>query len=390
MKKQTQAEYYKQHAFNPTAFSIEDDAVFQDHYRKRMNLYERRLKIPRGFWNGKHVLEVGCSSGENALILAACGASFTFIDPMEASLARLRELFASKGFAGNIRRSIAGEIQNMTLTENYDCIIAEGFLYTLQERAEVIRTFLRHLKPHGLLSVSTLDPVGCFVEFFKKALFQQMYRAAGAMDLPQQMVVAGQLFEEDYEKIPHSRPFASWVRDNFLNPTFDANSLWSIRQIIQDTRTFRPRVYSAWPRLEHANDMSWYKKVETYEQELNTVEHAYTKRITCFFHGKTLDDGFLLPSLEVAGRFQSAVLKTTRKMSKMFSRRSVSLKELLPDIREMKKAALKSPDASLLVPVIQDVLTVAKNPSSDAYRAAKQLRSTWGVGYPYYVLQRTD
>lgn len=390
MSRISQAQYYKQQHFNPTAFAIERDTVFNGHFLKRMNLYAHKLQIPQGFWRGKHVLEVGCSSGENAIVLASLGASFSFIDPLESSLERLRRLFEQRALSSAIRTCATAMIQDVTLSEEYDAIIAEGFLYTLPERKKVINAFLRALKPYGVLFISTLDPIGCFAEFFKKAVFVSCCRQIRAATLEARLTIAAELFKEDYQAIPHSRPFESWVKDNFLNPTFDIRSLWGIKQIIEDTRVSRLRVYSSWPRLVHALDMAWYKKVDSYEAEMRKVLDAYTRRATCFFHGKTLEDGSALPALHTAFAFERAVLKAMRAIQAVCENDRVGLKSMIPAVQAMKRSAAACPDKKILSAILADISALVRQPSAKQYKKARHLRTCWGVGYPYYVLQKTD
>lgn len=384
----SQADYYKTENFNPTEFLIETDKAFRAYFQKRMNLYAHRLNIPQGFWKNRSVLEVGCSSGENALVLASLGAQFTFVDPMEMSLARLKELFQLKGFSRSIRQLIVGEIQQVPLKESYDCVIAEGFLYTLAERRAVINKLFEHLNPYGLLFISTLEPIGCFVEFFKKTVLFSLCRQEKVNRVEEKLKIAAELFEEDFKKIPHSRPFASWIKDNFLNPTFDYASLWGIPEILSDITSGPVRVFSSWPHHAHANELTWYKSVLSLSHEKKVVLEAYTKRLSSFLHGKTLEDGFPLPSLKQAEKFERAVLKMMRRMHFFMRAESASLLAVRGALEEVHEISKELPDHNALLPVINDCLRVLAQPSVKAYKRARHLRECWGVCYPYYVLQR--
>jgi len=388
-KRLSQAAYYKNEQFNPTAFCIETDHAFSDHFQKRMNLYERRLKIPRGFWKGASVLEVGCSSGENSLILASLGARFTFVDPMAASLDRLQKLFQEKGLSPSIQESIVGEIERVPLKSKYDAVIAEGFLYTLAERKKVINALSESLNPYGLLFISTLEPIGCFAEFFKKIVLFSLCRAMDAQSIEDKLKVAADLFAEDYEHIPHSRPFASWVKDNFLNPTFDHVSLWSIRNILADISAVPVRVFSSWPRHDHANELTWYKSVLSASQEKKLMLEAYTKRLPSFLHGRTLEDGFPLPSLKQAKKFEGAVLKTMRAMHQYMVSDTVSLAGVKRPLKEVCRISRQLPDKAVLIPIMNECARLLEGATVKGYKSAKHLRACWGVCYPYYVLQTT-
>ncbi|MBM7866694.1 methyltransferase domain-containing protein [Heliobacterium gestii] len=385
----SQADFYKQEAFNPTSFDISDEETYRDHARKRMNLYVNRLKLPQALWKDRQVLEVGCASGENALVLAELGARFTFVEALQPFVDRLVALFRERKREHQISEIIVDEIQNVQLQDDaYDVIIAEGFLYTMPDRSAVLNQLVAALRPDGLFCLSTLDPVGNFAQYFRKVLLAQLCRQAGVTDLEGKLAIAEQLFGRDYAAIPHSRPFASWVRDNFLSPSYDRHCFWSIEEILKSVEG-DVRVYSSWPRIEHANDNTWYKRVDSADGEMQSNLQAYTLRLPGYLHGQTLADGFPLPSMEEAARFSEAATKTMDALSAVLHGEGLTMDAAMPALDELALAAKALPDHDVLLPIIEDAKNIAREASIERYVQASRLRQCWGVGYPYYVLQKT-
>ncbi len=52
-------EYYAKEDFNPCYFRVRDQAEYERHFAKRVNLYVNKLRIPQLFWKDRDVLEVG-------------------------------------------------------------------------------------------------------------------------------------------------------------------------------------------------------------------------------------------------------------------------------------------------------------------------------------------
>ena len=83
----------QQERFNPVPISVEDSAIWQSHWAKRINLYQRHLRIPFSLLRNRSVLEIGCNSGENALVLASVGANLTLIEPNDQVRPRIETIF---------------------------------------------------------------------------------------------------------------------------------------------------------------------------------------------------------------------------------------------------------------------------------------------------------
>ena len=85
--------YYQENQFNPVHIPVEEKQEWETHIAKRSNLYEHHLKIPFSMLRGHSVIEFGCNSGENALVLGSIGAQLTLVEPNQQVTPRLEELF---------------------------------------------------------------------------------------------------------------------------------------------------------------------------------------------------------------------------------------------------------------------------------------------------------
>ena len=93
MHKETLLNYYQNDNFNPVLIVVENESIWKNHFAKRCNLYERHLGVPLSLLRDSSVLEFGCNSGENALVLASVGANLTLVEPNRQVLLRLKMLF---------------------------------------------------------------------------------------------------------------------------------------------------------------------------------------------------------------------------------------------------------------------------------------------------------
>lgn len=121
-------DYYRQNCFNPVPIELEDQKEWESHCAKRFNLYQRHLGIPLSLLHGRSIIEFGCNSGENALVLATFGAKLTLVEPNEQVLSRLRKLFQKLGLEKSIVELSQKDIEQFDSGTLYDVVIAEGFL----------------------------------------------------------------------------------------------------------------------------------------------------------------------------------------------------------------------------------------------------------------------
>jgi ubiquinone/menaquinone biosynthesis C-methylase UbiE len=107
--------------------------------------------VPRG---ARHVLDVGCGSGEDVLSLAERLGATTLVVGLDASLERIDEAQrAARNVALNVRFAV-GDARSLPFSDgSFDVVRADGLLGVAEERARVVRELTRVTVPGGRVLV---------------------------------------------------------------------------------------------------------------------------------------------------------------------------------------------------------------------------------------------
>ncbi len=256
-------EYYQSRQINPVPIGIEDPKTWETHCIRRQNLYERHLKIPIPMFRGRSVIEFGCNSGENALYLASAGALLTLVEPNEQVLPRLRALFERFHLQGQIKALAATDIAAFKPQEQYDIMLAEGFLTMIPDRGRMLLKICSLLKPGGFGVISFDDRYGEMFEIIRQTVFRRVCRARGLADLhsAEALAAAKELFEEDFTRINSSRPFKAWWQDVLLNPYVSWEHLGTYHEFVALLQEAGCEVHATSPLWSQMDHGSWYKNV---------------------------------------------------------------------------------------------------------------------------------
>lgn len=380
-------EFYKKHQFIPTTFDILSDENFRRHQLNRENLYVNKLMIPSIVWRNAKVLEVGCGSGENSLIHAKNGARLTFIEPLEYSINHLKALFRHYGVEGAIENIYIDTVENITLDKQYDIIVAEGFISTLQSRRQVLRKLYQSLANDGLLIFSTMDITGGFCEFAKAAIAQFYCRKKNIEDLDRQAETIKLFFKKDYTQIPHLRTFELWAKDILLNPVMTSNLFYDFDEIVKDLTSLKPKFYSSWPSYKHSNDLRWYKDAwdKTKDKDLEYAIQGYYLRRPSFMFGEIKEESeamsFLLKNQDnfkpVTPHLKNIIYAIEKELHKGETGISLSI------IQEAMEAC-HGKVRRLLKEMLDNLLDL----SPEVYRKSTTIRQHWGVPCHWIVFRK--
>ncbi|MHC4587619.1 MAG: class I SAM-dependent methyltransferase [Planctomycetota bacterium] len=382
----TLVEYYEKNRFIPTTFDIMTSERLDVHRMKRENLYVNKLSIPNLVWRNAKVLEVGCSSGENSLLYAQMGAKLTLVEPLQFSVDKLKSLFDHYDLRKRIENIYVNTIENVTLSEPYDIIVAEGFLYTLGHRGKILRRLFQSLANDGLLILSTLDAVGSFCESMKAVIAQLYCRKKKIEDIDEQVEAIRPFFQEDFEGIPHSRSFELWAKDGLLNPLMTNNPFYDFDEMVTDLSAYCLRFYSSWPSYKYADDLKWHKHAPDETQRLKQVVQSYHMRRPSFLLGQVLNqlDGakFLLEyqNDDLIFQIKNILFAMKRQLHEG------QAGSLLPAAQQAKEKITWGQSKQILAEVV-DNLTMLK---PQVYRSSDTLRQHWGVPYHYIVFSKPN
>ncbi len=259
-------EYYQHHRFNPVPIPLEDQRAWESHFQKRLNLYQRHLGIPLSLLRDRRVVEFGCNSGENALVLAAVGANLTLVEPNDQVWPRLRALFEKFHLEHRIVELVQDGIRDFNPEGQYDVVIAEGFLYTLPDRDQMLRKLASFLAPGGMAVMTINDRHGGLLEMTRQMLLRRACQLSGVDDIHSEasLDLARRLFYEEFRKINVSRPFEAWWKDALVNSSVTSvTSLWSYAEILPVAEAAGFEFHASSPRWASLDHFNWYKNVPT-------------------------------------------------------------------------------------------------------------------------------
>lgn len=385
----TQFEYYQRQKLHPSSSSVEDRAILKRYYAIRRNLYQNLLHLPMEIFCGRDVLEVGCGTGESSLILALHGAHLTLVDADPSVASRLKTLFDSFGISNSIRRQAFCTIAEFEDEPIFSMVTAEGFLFTLPNRDEMLMKLSRLVKPGGFCVLSFPDRFGSFFEFVKKAVLWRAYQIAGIEDVHSEsaLALARRLLEESHRSLPQARDFAVWWRDCIVSPFLRWSDCWSYDDILSLVRKAGCTYYSSTPRVYEYPHLSWYKLVLEVEDAHRRLLESYRTRKFDFLFGRPLQLSLIEPQISELTEFISDILK---KFSAYFQ----SLHEELPPIDFSPAVRLFSELGfrGNLLSEMQQFFTLLQTDSLEklvqGYLLLKEISASWGCSYHYLCFER--
>ena len=388
----TMVEYYEAQAFNPVLIRVEDPTVWEAHVQKRRHLYERHLGIALPLLRDKHVLEFGCNSGENALVLATFGARLTLVEPNRQVAPRLKHLFQSFGLEAAIEAFHETGIDTFQTDRTFDVVVAEGFLSTLTERDAMLEKILRLVKPGGFGIVSFNDRFGGLLEVLKRAILFRAYALTPVADVQsdQALNIARTFFEADFQKLNVSRTFEAWWRDTLVNPLYSDAHLWSYPELLAILQRHGGVVHATspvWSTWEHYN---WYKNVPGPETVNQRFLEDWRRHLFYFLTG--------LRPASVDQEVPEEVIEDTAQLVRALSRLGNSLSVEAPNAIGAARllpylASASDRQARAFAVELEHLLGCLVCASPDellsGYRASHLLRSLWGTAYHYLCFRNT-
>jgi len=283
--------YYQEHHFNPVFIPVEDKERWEIHFARRQNLYENHLNIPLSLLRGKSVIEFGCNSGENALVLGAVGASLTLVEPNDQVLPRLRELFRLFKLESSIRALHQDSIESFPEGDVYDVVIAEGYLNVLNTRERMVEKIGRLLVPGGIGIISFDDRYGSLIELVKRCLLWRACQLRGIENIfsPKSLDIAVQLFGDDFGSIKASRKMESWWKDQLVSPFFRLPYLWTYRELLPLIESAGCVYYSSSPKWTTTDHFQWYKNVMPIGRKHAQILNSWNEHLPFFLTGRQND-----------------------------------------------------------------------------------------------------
>lgn len=386
-KRQSQFEYYSARNLFPSQVSLAAQAELDRYERIRRSLYERHLHVPLALLAGQNVLDLGCGTGDSALVLARLGASMTLVDADPRVWGPLKASFEAHGLGDRIAETVTARAEDYRPSRRFALAMAEGYLFTCQGREDVLRTMLGALTPGGLMSVSFPDEIGSFMEFLKKAAFLRGCAVAGVADLfgDEAEEIGRALLGATHGHLPNPRPFRVWLHDCIASPFLELRYCWSHPAIMKETVPHGAVYYSSSPGILEADRLGWYKNVVEDQDWNRRALAGYSERAADFVFGTPVQ--FKRPT--AAKQFARDTRALLQKMSAWYA----NPKRALPRPTAAWRAALKGSSVAPKITKALDAYFAAFDASTwpafrEALKPAQPVLDLWGKSYHYLVLRR--
>ncbi len=273
--------YYKEQNILPIKQNISN---MENHLRKRENLY-RQLGIPAIAFKDKNILEVGAGSGYNTLAFFHFECKkITIVEPNKNGIKEMKQLFENT----KLFKMPEIDIQNKTIEEfndnnKYDFIIAEGFLHSIDNAKDIILNLLDKLDNGGILVVTCMDYCSMFIEQMKRLVSSIII--SNISDYNEKVKKCTEIFEGTMKNLKNmSRSIEDWVKDDILNPAFNNDIIFTIKDVIE---LINNDYYILGTSQNIFTDFSWYKDIDNFKELSNNYLKQYLmKRHNFIMYGQ--------------------------------------------------------------------------------------------------------
>ncbi len=393
-KHASMVDYYQKNQFNPVPFAIENKKVWNGLILNRKNLYERHLGIPFLTFKGKSVLEFGCNSGENSLVLADAGAKLTLVEPNGQALPRLEMLFDKFGLSQNIVSLEQCGIADYSSSKKFDIVLAEGFLFSLPNREEMIEKISKLLVPGGIGVISFNDRYGALVELIKRAV---LWRACELKSVDPQdhesLEIAQTLFGYDFSKLQSTRPFEAWWKDMLVQPFIIDKYFWSFQELLPLLQVSGLETLSTSPKWILNGHFNWYKN-RPEAKEINKRALSDWARVLPFIiSGRKMDGTSAQPASDDVINAVAGLTKTISDYASDEARAGALDAISYPELFDEYLTGFDNENLERLSDDIRNIITALKTGNYNClmveYEKAQVLRSNWGAPYHYLSFVKT-
>ena len=288
--KKTQYQYYNDINLFPSKSDFEDFSNVNKYLKFKSNLYERHLNIPVSFLQQKGVLDLGCGTGDTALLFAKLGAKLTLVDADDRVWESLRSNFKMHNLQETNYEISHSTAEDYTTKKKFFFIMAEGYLFTCENRNNILIKLVHFLEPGGLLSISFPDIIGSFMEFLKKASFLKALTLENIQDplSSEALHIAKKIHGDSFAKLPNARPFKTWVHDCIASPFLHIDYCWSAEQILTILQDEDVHYYSSSPSIHEISNLAWYKNIIPNDNWNKDAKLNYKSRVANFLFGSEI------------------------------------------------------------------------------------------------------
>lgn len=263
-------QFYMEHNISPVRQDITD---LSRHFDRRSSLY-RYLGLPKLFFRGKDVLEVGPGSGHNSLYVASClPKSYDLLEPNPTGQTGITQLYDECSIDHTSPYLIKQRLEDFTPERKYDVVISECWLGVSEHERQMMAKLGTFLKPDGILIITLASPIGAAANAFRRLLSDMLTWEITSMEDKTEILV--QAFGSHLATMQDmTRPYEDWVQDCMINPGF--MTICPTPAMFMEGMGGDFDIYNSYPRFD--TDWRWYKSLYGESRRFNEqyMESYYT------------------------------------------------------------------------------------------------------------------
>jgi predicted O-methyltransferase YrrM len=390
-------DYYRQNNFKPTFAAFKSVEALTAYENGRAAVFRDLLKIPLKVFDGARLCEFGPDTGENALVFAKWGAQLTLVEPNRAAWPDIEEYFRRFDRLPRLEAMAESTVESFESDRKFDFINAEGFIYTVQPSTVWLDRIASLLAPGGLAVVNYLEVSGCLFELLWTLIYRQYHRLSGETGVD----AAWSLFEPKWNSIPHTRAFASWVKDVLENPFVRLKYFIDPVTLLGLAEARGLAFYSSWPGYEAPFDPHWHKKIpDATALRQRRADYISRSRLS-FCLGKPL---FFTGEADRAADLQQSVLSVCADVDALIDRwdetKAASARRGLARLVEaiadgaILAGGVQRAEATRSLQAFERAIAVMGQGSPDALRKLaredEDLMQSWGSTTHYIAFRHAD
>lgn len=275
-------DHYKANKISPDGQTLD-----REKYCKiRTKLYQQLGVLSSSFKN-KDILEIGAGNGNNPLVtLSYSPKSYTILEPNDTAQEMMKTLFKENNVDMNKIDIQSLFIEQYNEDKQFDIVIAEGFIPSLDTKYEILEKIDKVLKPGGILITTTADEISLFFDISRRLMANLLVKDKN-IDFEEKIDIFVQAFGSHLNTLKGmGRPKADWAADILMGDAMYQTSLdpSDIIEFYKDKFFY----YNYSPSI--IVDDTWFREVSLDIQDFNkNKKENYQKVSHALFHYKVFD-----------------------------------------------------------------------------------------------------
>lgn len=271
------------------------------------------------------------------------GGYCTLVEPNKTGIAEMQNLFSAYDIPEDKYTIRAATIEETDIQEQYDIVIAEGFLHSIDNSEEIIRRLSGYVREGGVIVITCMDVFSMFVEQMKRLVCHVLIKDIHEYEA--QVKWCADFFAGQMKNAKGmSRSVEDWVRDDMLNPAFNNEKILSMDKAFE---IFENDFSLLGSSQRIFTDYSWYKDLE-YDEKAELLHQYKLKRHNFLFTG--LEETILS---EEDSKFLEQRISVIRQYAREYEVKSAdvylnkveeSLKEIRPTMQKINQVCAEFVD----------------------------------------------